>query len=263
MKKQFILYGIGMILLTGCVSEQREAVPPVPAAVAGFTEKVPLDAALPEKVWNGLPEYTMSKYRTFGSMPPATKVRETWEKSPFEVKIRILEDRENLCFAFRVTNDDVRALKQQNQIPLYQYGDTVEVFIATSANNRYGEFYVSAGGNTASIIYPSRSFNGSVLTSLQTLMPGVRVVARVQGTLNHDSDADKGWTAVMSLSKKELEKALQAKFEPGTTWYVLFAAYGISSRRSFVTYASWPELPRTNFHLLEYYAPLQLKGVKK
>ena len=165
-------------------------------------------------------------------------------------------DNENLYIGCRIENDDIWTLDRRDQQRHYLTGDVFEVFLKPEESNAYLELYATPSGNKSAFYFPSRAFGGTVLIDRQKLLPGIEVVSKVDGTLNDSSDTDRGWTSVMTVSRKAVEEKLGIPLDSGRAWRILLAGYSFSGNRTFGENFSYPLLPQLNYHLYEYYAPL-------
>lgn len=244
--------------LAGCCSvdgEPKEET--VVARYAGTGFKA--DATMSDPAWQKAKEYKLYPFVNYTSQPEKTAAAIAKTKHWNDVWAKVLYDDANLYVGVRFENDDIRALKQQDQGMLFLYGDTVEVFLKPAKANNYFELYMTAGGNKSSYHFPSRSLLGTDLDYYQKLLPGLSVSAAVDGTLNDGSDVDRQWTAVMTISRKMLEEQSGVKFDDKNPWTILLSGYGYSQNKIFGSWFAYPKLPELNYHRTEYYAPLILE----
>lgn len=87
-------------------------------------------------------------------------------------------------------------------------------------------------------------------------LPGMRVAAAVDGTLNAPQDEDKGWTAEIMIPLEELRAKSGVSFQED--WRVLAARYNYGIQLRSKQHASFPPLPQLNYHLFEFYAPVKM-----
>jgi len=253
------IFAAAGFLLTGCSAICPEK-PPVQQTVTAkrIQIPVPLDGTLNAAVWRDAPEYKLIPFVTHLAMKPKTAEAISRTKYTTDAWAKLLYDDTNLYIGFRIENDDIHAMKQQDQIPLFQYGDTVEVFLKPVQSNGYFELYANASGNKASYYFPSRSFVGSRIAELTDLFPGFEVKSRVDGTLNDTSDTDRGWTSVMVIRRSLLEEKTGVPFDERTSWTILIAGYAYSKNKIHTSCFAYPLLPELHYHRTEYYAPLIL-----
>lgn len=83
------------------------------------------------------------------------------------------------------------------------------------------------------------------------------VAAQFQGTLNNWHDKDKSWTAEMAMPIEDLQ-AYCAKFSQQANWKILIGRYNYSRYLQDVELSMTPQLSKTNYHLNEEYADLEL-----
>ena len=232
---------------------------PVSQVEAVYAPGLRVDAEMSDPAWRKAPEYRLSRYRNFQHLPEKTVA--AIEAGKYEVRAfaKLLYDDENLYIGCRIENDDIWTLDRQDQLRHYLTGDVFEVFLKPEEGNAYLELYATPSGNKSAFHFPSRAFGGTILIDQQKLMPGIEVVSKVDGTLNDSSDADRGWTSVMTVSRKAVEEKLGVPVDSERVWYVLLAGYTFSGNRTFGENFSYPLLPQLNYHLYEYYAPLTFR----
>ena len=142
-----------------------------------------------------------------------------------ETRVRLLWDDENLYVAYRVEEPKVRAQLVKHNDPIYSEND-VELFI--DGPNSYYEFEINARNTVYEVFflwesaYESGGFStrpefartnlqgfngvgykthprGGRLGHFNWTFPGLRTAVHVDGTLNDDSDTDRGWTVEIAL----------------------------------------------------------------
>jgi hypothetical protein len=68
---------------------------------------------------------------------------------------------------------------------------------------------------------------------------------------------DKGWRAEMAMPLKDL-RAYGAEFTPGANWKILVGRYNYSRYLDAIELSMTPQLSKTNYHLYEEYADLEI-----
>jgi hypothetical protein len=168
----------------------------------------------------------------------------------------VLWDEENLYVAFRVEEPFVRAKYTNRNDPIY-YDNDVEVFIA--GRDAYYEFEVNAFNTTYEAFFiwkdayekggfakatefsldKLKPFNGVGFTNhprggrlgqFDWSFPGKRTAVVIDGTINNDTDRDRGWTVELALPWKGmawLAKAGQRARPPkeGEVWRMDFSRF--------------------------------------
>ena len=246
-------------ILAACLAGCCTNVEPISRVEAVYAPGLRVDAGMSDPAWQKAPEYRLRCYRNFQHLPEKTVAAIEAGKYEVQASAKLLYDDENLYIGCRIENDDIWTLDQQDQLRHYLTGDVFEVFLKPEESNAYLELYATPSGNKSAFYFPSRAFGGTVLIDQQKLMPGIEVVSKVDGTLNDSSDADRGWTSVMTVSRKAVEEKLGVPLDSERVWYVLLAGYTFSGNRTFGENFSYPLLPQLNYHLYEYYAPLTFR----
>lgn len=217
--------------------------------VAGYTAhravgKVVVDGRLDEAAWTRLPQ--SPRFRdiiTGGATRHDTRAMVCW-------------DDENLYVAYRVEEPRLQARFKNRNDPIY-YDNDVELFVAgrdayyelevNAYNTRYEAFFIWADAHEKGGfgVVPEfrrerlQGFNGVGFTthprgprlgSFEWTFPGLRTAVAVDGTLNDDSDVDRGWTVEIALPWKGMEwlaKADGRSFPPkeGDEWRMDFSRF--------------------------------------
>lgn len=173
-----------------------------------------------------------------------------------DTRAAVLWDDENLYIAFWVEEPFVHAKFVTNNAPIY-YDNDVEVFIA--GRDAYYEFEMNAFNTTYEVFFiwadayepggfgalPEfdrsrlRPFNGvdfkthprgARLGNFEWHFPGKRTAVFIDGTVNNDTDRDRGWTVELAFPWKGL--ALLAKADgrslppkDGDVWRIDFSRF--------------------------------------
>ena len=147
------------------------------------------------------------------------------DRSYLDTRVRLLWDDTHLYAAYTIEEPKVRAQLTQHNDPIYTEND-VELFIA--GDNAYYEFEINARNTVYEVFFLWESayessgfaarpefarknlqpFNGVGYTTHPRGMrlghfnwrfPGLRTAVHVNGTLNDDSDTDRGWSVEIAL----------------------------------------------------------------
>ena len=172
-----------------------------------------------------------------------------------DTRAMVLWDDDHLYVAFRVMEPNVRAKYTNYNDPIY-YDNDVEVFIA--GRDAYYEFEVNAfntiyevffiwedayerGGFARAPEFPRsklKPFNGvdfkthprgGRLGNFDWPFPGRKSAVHIDGTVNNDTDKDRGWTVELALPWKGMKwlatdgRALPPK--EGDTWRMDFSRF--------------------------------------
>jgi Carbohydrate family 9 binding domain-like len=207
-------------------------------------EPIQVDGRLDEAAWQQAPR--SSRFVDIITGKPAVH----------DTRASVLWDNENLYVAFRVEEPFVHAKFTTNNSPIY-YDNDVEVFIAgrdayyefeiNGFNTTYEAFFIwkdayESGGFAASPEFARsglRAFNGvgykthprgGRLGSFNWHFPGKKTAVFIDGTVNEDSDRDRGWTVELAFPWKGMEwlakadgRALPPK--DGDVWRMDFARF--------------------------------------
>jgi hypothetical protein len=260
MKCSFIKIGslaAAIAFTAGCGTLEccKKSEPQVIKAV--YTAKpIKLDGTLNNPAWKKAPAYKLALAgKVYDKLPEAmkksvgTKLREAGE-------YKLLWDNNYLYVGVNFTDSDLHAYGKEDEMHHYTQGDVAEVFIKPENDSYYWELYATPAGKKTAFFIPGRGALMSVILPLEPIK--IKVAAKTQGTLNNWKDKDKGWTAVMAIPRKGLEK-YGAKFGPGTKWRIFLARYNYSRYLPVKELASVPKQAETpNYHLTEEYGKLEL-----
>jgi hypothetical protein len=212
------------------------------------SERIEIDGRLSEACWQRAP-----KSPRFVDM--VTGVR-----GLLDTRMAALWDDENLYVGFWVEEPNVQARFTERDSPVYFEND-VEVFIA--GQDCYYEFQINARGTIYEVFYvwqdayekggfaDNPEFNllrhpVDVLGGFQDAMrykkhprgrrwafmdwdfPGLRAAVHVDGTLNDDSDVDRGWTVELAFPWAGMQALSQGRPLPprdGDIWRMDFSRF--------------------------------------
>ena len=120
-----------------------------------------------------------------------------------ETHVRFAWTDEALYFAFEAKDDDVLHAAPEKTDQLFCFGDTVELFVKRPDDRAYWELHFSASGRNGAIRFPSR---GKRMPWFVKYVPfeGLCQKTEIDGTLNDDSDRDRGWRAICRIPWKSL-----------------------------------------------------------
>lgn len=215
---------------------------------ASFTPAaVRVDGLLDDPVWREAPSYALHLPLDRGGEAARPQAGGS---------VQLAHGQGRLYVALNFTDRDVVNEAQEDQGRLYEQGDTAEVFLKPEGARWYWELYVTPHGKKSTFWFPSQGRLG--LPSNFAYAMELEAAAHVRGTLNQWRDTDQGWTGEMAIPVRELERHGDAF--PGKGWRILISRYNYSvqleGKGAELTAA--PRLPRTDFHLLDAYAPLRL-----
>jgi hypothetical protein len=216
---------VSMLLLQTLSAQAAEWKFPCPEnEIANYTayhigQSLKIDGKLDEPAWRVAPR--SPRFKDIISGQPAL----------LSTHAAILWDDSNLYLGYRVEEPLVRASFTNNNAPIYQEND-VEFFVAgkdayyefeiNSLNTTYEVFFLwedayQGGGFGASADFARpklQGFNGVGFTThprgkrlgnFQWHFPGKQTAVFVDGTLNNDSDRDRGWTVELAFPWQGME----------------------------------------------------------
>lgn len=214
------LFSAGDVYIPSDAFPCREADIPRYVALRADTAPV-IDGKLDEPVW-----HKVSRSSRFVDLIAGTPTL-------YDTRAAVLWDDGYLYIGFWLEEPRVTATLTERDAPIYQDNDA-ELFIAGA--DGYYEFEINAYGTIYEVLFfwedvfekkgyarmaefdrshaLSRPFNGVGLRNhprgprigfWNWDYPGLRSAAHIQGTLNDDSDTDKGWTVELALPWEGLE----------------------------------------------------------
>ncbi len=221
-----------------------------PVLVAQYTAKpVVVDGVLNDAVWKKAKVYKMKLAKVqadkdFTLQGPGT--------------VQLAWDKKNLYVAVKFYDDDIVAEGKKDQMHHYKLGDLCELFLKPVNHSWYWELYVTPLSKKSTFFFPGEGRCG-LPSNFTDYSSGLKVAAKVKGTINNWKDKDEYWTAEMAMPIKDLT-ARGEKFGPNAKWRILVARYNYSvySKRQGPEYSMVPQLPIVNYHLLSGYADLKL-----
>jgi hypothetical protein len=202
---------------------------------------VKVDGTLDDPVWAEAVSYPLMLARD--RLARGDILREPGE-------VRFAWDDEFFYAGVRFVDSDIVARGERDQMHHYLLGDVVELFLQPEGAPGYWEFYATPAGRKTSFFLPERR-------KLTERSCGLRVAARVNGTLNDSRDRDLDWTAELAVPFADLS-SLGQPFGPGGRWRILVARYNYGRDLPEPELSMVPQLSRTDFHLLEEYGALKL-----
>jgi hypothetical protein len=202
--------------------QSAEFVPPEPIIpwsprhyIAYRAEKpIAVDGHLDEAAWQAAP-WTDDFVDILGPSMPVPR---------FRTRARILWDSTNLYIGAELAEPDVWATITERDAVIFRDND-FEVFIDPDGDTQsYYELEVNALG-TAWDLYLPKAYRDEGHAMNGWDIHGLRVGVRVDGTLNHPGDVDRGWTVELALPWAALRDAANTASppRPGDQWRMNFS----------------------------------------
>lgn len=220
--------------------------PPELNAIAA-PQAMNLDGVLDEPVWHDAVAYPFDLSRD------RTERGDTLREAG---TVQLAYDDDYLYVAFHLTDSDVVQESDADQQHHYQTGDVAELFLKPDGATWYWEMYVTPNAKRTAFFFPGSGRVG-LPSCFQPHLPGLRVAAQSQGTLNDWHDHDTGWTAEMAVPLAELAEQ-GVPLTPEHPWRIFIGRYNFSRYLDGPELSMHPALSTTGFHLTSEYARLVL-----
>ena len=233
-----------LVAAGGCVTAPpvKQLFTPVILKAAYTREPVKMDGSLDDQVWRTAAVYQLSLAKGETSPTELGDVQLAWNERYFYVAVRF-------------DDSDIVAEGKEDQLQHFRLGDTVELFLKPNGCTWYWELHATPSGRKSSFWLPGRGRLG--LASGRQYQCGLRVAARINGTINNWQDKDRHWIAEMAIPVEDLTAHGQT-FQPGSDWRILIGRYNYSRYLPRKELSMCPNLSRTDFHLHEEYGILEL-----
>ena len=219
--------------------------------VAKYTEKpVVIDGNLDDAVWKKAVRYSMCLSKDSGTDAP----KEGGE-------VMLAWDEETLYVGAHLVDSDIVQKGEEDQSHFYTTGDLLEVFLKPEKEEWYWELYGTPNNKKTVFWFPSRKFLG-VFKNMDRWtkdLIDIKVAAHLGGTLNDSRNKDRYWTIEMALPARQIAPWYmftpreEHYFGPGSEWRVLISRYNHSRYLEKTELSMFPQLSKTNYHLLEEY----------
>ena len=188
---------------------------PAPLAYACHFTKAPptLDGKLDDAAWKTAP-WTSDFVDIQGTAKPAPR---------FRTRVKMLWGQQYLYIAAQLEEPDVKALQTQHDSVIFKDND-FEVFVKPlPATASYYEFEINAL-NTGWDLFLNKPYKRGGRADNSWDIPHLRTAVAVQGTLNHSTDTDQGWTVEIAypLNAFAARQAVPPPL-PGTQWRINFS----------------------------------------
>jgi len=219
--------------------------------------RVVVDGWLDESIWTQAKTYPLSlakdqatKGSTEQEADPEMQAREAGS-------VRLVWNDQYLFIAVEFEDLDITAEGQSDQLEHFKFGDVCRVFLKPEDQTWYWELQVTPHSRMSSFWYPGRGRVG--LPSNFQYTSGLRVAAKVDGTMNNWRDKDRKWTAELAMPLRDLT-AHGETFGPDSLWRIHVARYNYSRYRDDrgPERTTMPRLLTTYGYSLEPYVRLRL-----
>ncbi|MEZ6084132.1 MAG: carbohydrate-binding family 9-like protein [Phycisphaerae bacterium] len=206
-----------------------------------------IDGKLTEADWQNAQRFSLGRSKQDDAKEPHD-IEPGW--------VMFAYDDEYLYLAARLTDSDVVAEGDQDQMAHWQKGDVLEWFLKPADETWYWELYATPHSLKSSYWFPGGGRLG--LPSSLKYECDLSVASKIDGTLNKWQDRDNGWTTEMAIPWRDLSKHGEG-VGPGSALRVLVGRYNYSRYLDGVQLTMFPQLSVTNFHTLDEYAPLHFE----
>ena len=236
------------LTVSGCISELNNQEFAMSHIYKAFYSEKPIniDGKLNDQIWQ-----TAVSYKLYLSQDKVA-AGETLKEGGY---VMFAWDDEYFYIAANFKDSDVIAQGDKDQMHHYRYGDLCELFLKPVEQPYYWELYVTPAGKKTSFFFPSEAALGNP-EIYENYSCGLKVAAKINGTLNSSQSTDIGWTAEMAMPIKDLE-AYGYKFGPGRKWTVLVGRYNYFGGLDTKELSMTPQLSKTSYHLTEEYADIE------
>ncbi|QNI30673.1 carbohydrate-binding family 9-like protein [Alloacidobacterium dinghuense] len=208
-----------------------------------------IDGKLDDPAWNQAP-WTSDFVDIEGSSKPTPR---------FRTRAKMLYDDKYLYIAAELEEPNVTATLTQHDSVIFKDND-FEVFIKPLPDTAsYYEFEINAL-NTGWDLFLSKPYNQGGKADNSWDIIGLKTAIAVQGTLNHPSDKDHGWTVEIAypLTAFNSRQAVPPP-QPGTTWRINFSRVEWKPGNPVEDNWVWSPQGVINMHVPERWGYLQFR----
>jgi len=142
----------------------------------------------------------------------------------FETRAKMLWDNDYLYVGAKMEEPDVWAYVTKRDEIIY-FDNDFEIFLDPDNDGKnYFEMEFNALANVFDLLieHPYRAFHNCFVTYSWD-SPGVKVATHIDGTLNDNSDRDRGWTIEVAIPRKIINEASQNILKAGSVLTVGFS----------------------------------------
>src|SRR6185437_15642509 len=176
----------------------------------------------------------------------------TGDKPPLRTRAKLLWDDQYLYIAAEMEEPNVQGDRTEHDDKLY-LENVFEVFIDPDSDGRnYAEFEINALNTTFDATL-DRPYRDNGILNLDWTAEGWKTAVHIDGTINDDSDQDKGWTVEIAIPWSAIKELAPGVVPPknGTRWSVEMARVNTlpgaqpgENRGHWV----WSKIGEVNFH---------------
>ncbi|HVE43158.1 MAG TPA: PQQ-dependent sugar dehydrogenase [Planctomycetota bacterium] len=173
-------------------------------------------------------------------------------------RAKLLWDREYLYFLAEMEDSDLYATIKEHNGKLWE-NDVFELFFKpAAAKPGYYEFQVNAAGATLELFFPRRG-SGGFDRFRNDADFHLQASVKLDGSLNHWQDKDKGWTVEGRLPWRDFIRS-GGRPQVDEEWSFALCRYDYSADFEGPELSTCAPLSQINFHQYEDYATLRFKG---
>lgn len=174
--------------------------------------------------------------------------------SSVKTSVMAVMDHNYLYIGFDAEDSDIYAEQKNNDDPLYDTDDVVEIFIDPRGEGKiYYEIQVSAAG----IKFDSK-FNGRRKNRDDSWDSKIKYAVKVDGKLNDSNEKDKGWRAEIAIPWSSIEDAPVNPPKDGDTWKVFFYRINRHTGKKSKSddFTAWTPAYAKDFHNIKFMGEL-------
>ena len=201
--------------------------------------EIKIDGQLDEKVWKSAAAVGDFKFPWWT------------EGKKEQTSAKLLWDDENLYVAFRCEDAHVWAEHTERDSPVYR-DDCVEVFTAPNPDQPFNYFNIEMNVREAFLDQHHPNGPGNHETPDWNAQ-GVKIATKVDGTLNNDADADRGWRLEAAIPFANFKVAAQhTPPNDGDVWHLNLNRLGGKTNPQHSQWSS-SKTERPAFHTPQYF----------
>ncbi|MGI6395134.1 MAG: carbohydrate-binding family 9-like protein [bacterium] len=174
--------------------------------------------------------------------------------SKTKTSVMAVMDNEYLHIGFDVADSDIYAEQTNNDTPIYETDDVVEIFIDPRGEGKiYYEIQVSAAG-----VKFDTKFNGRRKNRDDKWDSKIKYAVKVDGKLNDNEEKDKGWRAEIAIPWSSIEDAPSLPPKDGESWKVFFYRINRHTNKKSKAddFTAWTPPYSNDFHNIKFMGEL-------